>query len=262
MKSGMDEHSPTNLTSQKGTHTLPDFFSLLIDESWPFFKAHFSQYIPFYAIPAFCLMWASLLIQLSQRNILSEQQTVLLLLPLVLLFIFGYLAFLIALKGQDQNNSQILKKTLNSYFPFLLLSLFFGLLIFVGLLLLVVPGIIFIAWYYCASYVYVAEDCSIREAFVRSKQYCIGKSWQVLWRILALFFFSFSALLIVNYIFSFIFLTIFGIVFWTNQSLDPDLISYFINIPLGFAANLILVSLHIIYGYILYKKLRMMTIEL
>jgi hypothetical protein len=61
----------------------------------------------------------------------------------------------------------------------LAVSLLSALIIFVGLLLLIVPGIIAAYWLSLAPYVLIDQDCSVTEALKRSRQLVRGHGWEM-----------------------------------------------------------------------------------
>ena len=72
------------------------------------------------------------------------------------------------------------------FWSFLWISILTGIVVFVGICLLVVPGIIFAVWFYFAMYVLVVEGIKGTEALKRSKQLVAGYWWPVFGRILLL----------------------------------------------------------------------------
>lgn len=68
-------------------------------------------------------------------------------------------------------------------------SLLAGLIILLGFVLLIVPGIIFTVWYSFASWVVIAEGISGSAALKQSKNYVKDRWWSVAWRLLGIVLF-------------------------------------------------------------------------
>ena len=66
---------------------------------------------------------------------------------------------------------------------YILLSLLSGLVMLLGLILLIIPGIIFMVWYMFSTYILVTENVGGVAALKKSKSYVKGKFWGVLGRV-------------------------------------------------------------------------------
>ncbi|MBI5731836.1 MAG: hypothetical protein HY982_00550 [Candidatus Magasanikbacteria bacterium] len=67
--------------------------------------------------------------------------------------------------------------------PFLWINILASLLVFVGFLLFLVPGFIFIFWYFFAPYAFVLDNKRGYAALQKSKELVQGRFWAVVWRI-------------------------------------------------------------------------------
>ena len=79
------------------------------------------------------------------------------------------------------------------YWKFLILSVLLSLIIGFGLILLIIPGIIFGVWFAFSTFIFVEEKTGIKEAFVKSKQLVKGKFWKVFGRLVVFGLFGFLA---------------------------------------------------------------------
>lgn len=86
--------------------------------------------------------------------------------------------------GQIKNMQDELKNTVPLIFPAILASFFAGLAILGGLLLLIIPGIIFSVWFAFVLYCVVFEEKKGVEALKASKALVDGRWWSVLWGLL------------------------------------------------------------------------------
>lgn len=101
--------------------------------------------------------------------------------PIVLLALLIYGAFIYlamasvvlqvraAQGGKNLSPLAILGETKRFFWRLLGLSIAVAVVVSLGFLFLIVPGIIFLHWYFYAIFILVAEDCSMGEAFNRSK---------------------------------------------------------------------------------------------
>ena len=97
-------------------------------------------------------------------------------------------ASLYALKERESKIG--IKQSLNLGWPkiwsFLWISLLVMLACLGGMILLVIPGIIFMVWFYFSLYVFVCEDLKGSSALKRSKELVKGYWWPIFGRILIL----------------------------------------------------------------------------
>ncbi len=120
------------------------------------------------------------------------------------------------------------------------LSFLGGFIILGGLLLLVVPGIIFAVWFSLAIFVLIDEDLKGMNALLKSREYVKGKWGSVFWRN----FFIVALALIV--------------------SLVPVLVFYFLKVPSSvqkISSNIIslfLIPLVMTYAFLVYSNLKAM----
>lgn len=73
--------------------------------------------------------------------------------------------------------------SLGRVFRYIVTMLLTGVIIFVGFVLLIVPGIIFAIWFSQVSYVFVTEDVSYMRALEKSREYVRGYFWPILWKL-------------------------------------------------------------------------------
>lgn len=78
-------------------------------------------------------------------------------------------------KGQKTTLKAALQRSPHFALSFIVLGILTVLAVLGGLLLLIVPGIIFLAWFSMAAYVLVEEDISAIESMKRSKQLVKGR---------------------------------------------------------------------------------------
>jgi hypothetical protein len=70
--------------------------------------------------------------------------------------------------------------------PIIVNSILVTLLITLGSILFIIPGIIFFVWYNFTSYAIILDNKTWKNAFAASKSLVIGRWWNIAWRILAI----------------------------------------------------------------------------
>ena len=95
--------------------------------------------------------------------------------------------FLFIKDGYQGKPEKVFESSKDLFWPYLGLSILTAVLIFLWLLLLIIPGIIFSVFYVFAVYVFFCEDKRGMEAIKRSKNLVKGYFWQIFGRILFLF---------------------------------------------------------------------------
>jgi len=84
------------------------------------------------------------------------------------------------LEGNPVDIKESYKTGFKKFFPYLWTIILAGLATFGGLLLLIIPGIIFVVWFSLAGYVRIIEGTGSTAALKRSKQLVKGNWWYVL----------------------------------------------------------------------------------
>lgn len=105
-----------------------------------------------------------------------------------LISILGTASLISAVKEvpQDWKISDVIKKGWSKYLSFLLVSFLTGLIVGLGFLFLIVPGIIFTIWFAFSTYVVICEDKRGLKALSRSKELIKGYWWPAAKRIFAI----------------------------------------------------------------------------
>ena len=188
------------------THTavVPGVFSL-IKETWDtFMRSHvfFSILSLVVAIPLFLLTYASS--AAKSMGMVGAQEAWIL--PLCMFLYIGMILlvtpsiFLSLKSGERTDVSLALKKgatRMGRYFGFALVS---GLIMLLGFVLFIIPGIIFCVWYTFVGIIAVLENDTLGDALAKSKSYVKGRWWGILWRILCGFMLVYLTYLIVTFI--------------------------------------------------------------
>jgi len=113
-------------------------------------------------------------------------------LPIILVTFFisvwGNASLISAVKeiSKEWRIKDVIKNGWSKYWPFFLVSLLTGLITGLGLLLLIVPGVIFMIWFVFSIYAVICEDKRGFKALSRSRELVKGHWWSVAKRVFAL----------------------------------------------------------------------------
>jgi len=130
----------------------------------------------------------------------------------------------------ESSEKDIFKISLKMMGKFLLISLALGLIFLAGLILLIIPAIIFGVWYSLSTFLVLDKGMGIREALKSSKLMVKDKFWKVLGRI-----------------------TVFGL-FTFVISLVLTVIPYAGSMTVSFIAPLFLLPFYLLYKDLLLEK--------
>ncbi len=144
----------------------------------------------------------------------------------ILLYTLINISLIISIKERatDLTIKQVLLKGVGIFISYLWVSFLSGLAILGGLILFIIPGIIFSIWFAFSSYILISEGKKGRQALSESKELTKGYWWAIFGR------FALSTLLI-------------AIISWSP--LVGDIVSIFFGVPFG-----------TIYAYLMYEDLK------
>lgn len=222
----------------------------LLKNAWEIYKAHFWNFLAISAVPSVAVMVVGGLLGgggfLAYKLGLNKNLLVgggliigiILLIGAIYLSVWGSVALLTAIKERAQNIGfkESFTRSRHLIGAFFLTSLLVGLAVFGGLILLIIPGIIFALWFSQATYIVVNEGISGTEALKKSKTYVNGRIGAVLWRGFVIF--------LVFFLVSFIVGMVSGI-FGNDLG---ELINSLLQV--------VLAPLATIYGFLLYESLK------
>jgi hypothetical protein len=80
---------------------------------------------------------------------------------------------------RDYDIGELLRAAVPFIFPLIVTGLFYGLCVVVGLVLIIVPGLIFLTWFSLFAPAIVIEQRGIFDSFNRSRELVRGNGWRV-----------------------------------------------------------------------------------
>lgn len=257
-----------------GKIKLPSFWSLL-KESWSFYAKYWQKFLMFLIWPLLFVFSGRLFFSLLSIFLLwlnGENQTIwfvaLTIIGIVLSLVFSlflifvsvnaYIAQLMFINDPSQEVSLAnlknfwLNQTRPYFFKVFFASLIYGLLALLGLLLLIVPGIVFIIFYGFVVFEIVLNQADIENSFNKSRN-LVKNYWWPLFGKITLFFVLF--LIIGTLIGS----LVAGIVFLLNLlpmiTISSDSAEVFLDLLFDFL-NLIITPISLIFTYFIYDNLK------
>lgn len=148
---------------------------------------------------------------------------------------WGNLSLYQTIQNKNTDLFKIFKLSLKKLLPFLILSLLFELAIFGGLILLVIPGILFMIWFSLAFWIFVDQDIHGNKALLLSKKYMTGNIGYVFKKMTFIVLLSILPLLITSIIF--------------KENLILSLVTTSI-------LSALIGPLNAIYGYFIYQNIK------
>lgn len=148
--------------------------------------------------------------------------------------------FLFIRDGYKDKPEKVFKDSKSLFWPYIGLSLLTAILVFLWLLLLIIPGIIFSVFYVFAVYVFFCEEKRGMDAIRRSRKLVSGYFWQIFGRILFIF------------LVTLIFVSIVGL---PAYPLPKESVTFAIWDVVMQVINLIVAPIYIIFFFKLYRDL-------
>jgi len=157
----------------------------LLKRAWEIYRARFWTFL---GIVSFPLIVHFFLLSPLEALKIGPIFSILLELGSNFLSFWSTISLLFAIKDREEKIGilESYKRALPKIIPFIWILILTGFLTFGGLLLFIIPGIIFSVWFMFGEYVLVWEDKRGMDAILRSKQLVSGNFWKIVWRSVAL----------------------------------------------------------------------------
>jgi hypothetical protein len=217
----------------------------LFKSTWEYYKLHFKRLMKISAV-MWVIMIASyaamgLVIDLSNTKNLTPPVIVVVVIALIITIgaaIWQQVALLYGMtaEGETKGVSETYKNSRRWLIPYLWVSILSSILIVLGTVVLIIPGIILGVWFSVATYIVVAENQSGVAALKSSKNYVKGRWSKVFWRWIVILLVGLTASIVTSIIGSVV-----------GKTIQPifDIIASILYTPLV-----------LIYGYKLYQSLK------
>lgn len=111
---------------------------------------------------------------------------VVLMLIYVVLNILMTVALILALKDNSITAKEAYRRAMPYFWRYIGLSLLMSIILMVGFILLIIPGIILSVWFVFATFVLVLENGAIVDSLKKSREYVRGKWWAIFGRLIAM----------------------------------------------------------------------------
>lgn len=96
------------------------------------------------------------------------------------------IALILAIDNGSLTVKSAYRESMKMFWSYLGLTIVSSVILFVGFLLLIIPGIILSIWLAFSTFILVLERAGIKESLVRSREYVRGRWWAVFGRIIAI----------------------------------------------------------------------------
>ncbi len=111
-------------------------------------------------------------------------------------------ALILAVNNPAMGVKEAYKAAMKFFWSYIGLSILMSLIILIGFLLLIIPGIILSVWFAFASYVLVLENAGVVDSLRRSREYVRGRWWGVFGRLILMSLVAFAVSVIAAMLFS------------------------------------------------------------
>lgn len=232
---------PSPLTSSPAIVSLPKA-SQLLKEALKIYKSRFWVFAGLIIVPIILSLLIDYIVYLKVwwRGIV------------IIIYFFVYLwvsvscVYAIKERNQKIGIKESLAKGWNKLISWLWISILNIVIVGLGLLLFIIPGIIFAIWFVFSGYILVSEDLRGMEALSRSRQLVKGNWWKIFWRFLIAFFVIFIALFLIGLPFGLFCVWIFNIPDMAEEigSIIGGILGIFAT-PFGFT-----------FGFLIYENLK------
>lgn len=186
--------------------------SEFLKQSWQIYKDRFSVLVGIFVVPAILSLILQLLSLNENRSAGVSALIIIITIAAIVISIWSQGASLLAIRdGSTLNVLDYYKQSKNKIWTLILSGILSGLIILGGMILLIVPGIIFSIWFMFTMFFVMYENKNAVESLKASKALVKGDTGKVLWRMVVLIF-VYIAIYIVIIILSAIFQALGGAV--------------------------------------------------
>ncbi|MCX6743672.1 MAG: hypothetical protein NT116_05590 [Candidatus Parcubacteria bacterium] len=235
----------------------------IIKKGWQIYSKNFRLFLkPIIILAAISIVYLLFQIVTTYINIQSSFLAIItFILAIILVFIYLWMLIVIIkladalYKNQTIDLVQLYPQSMKKVPSFFWVGIVMGLVVLLGLILLIIPGIIFMVWYYFSSYVNVLEEKNNKglDALKSSKDLVKGRWFNVVWRLIVPYLIIYLPI----YIIEIIIMGIIGITLYASN-LDDNMISLILT-PFSIILdifNLCLLPLFMCFPVILYNGLK------
>jgi len=240
---------------------LPTTFELL-QKSWDLYKANKAlllKYTAMVVIPVIITSLCRLFFTRSFAQSGSNPSLLFIALASLIIFFLYLITLWASITMLRVINNRYLNAPVDSFIKELTLSLplvlpslwviiLTSLSVFGGLLLFIIPGIIFSIWFFFSVYARVLDNQKGTNALAWSKRLVQGEWWDVLWLLLSTTFIVVGGTMLVQVLMRFVFT-------YTAEVMDSRLLLY-VGVFVGLLINILITPLSAAVSTILYAELK------
>ncbi|MFH1187373.1 MAG: hypothetical protein V1688_00765 [bacterium] len=163
----------------------------LLQEAWNVYQARIKTFVGIAAVPAI-IMLLLLAILLIFRVVIFGIFFLgfgiiilfVIILPIIILQLWSQAALVVAVKasGESIGITESYKRSWNKIWPFFWMTILSAIIILIGFLFFIIPGIILAIQLSFAPYIALVEDQGALSSIKKSREYVKDFWWEVLWR--------------------------------------------------------------------------------
>lgn len=212
----------------------------LLTDSFSLVRENMFLFLGIILVPMLIAYVAGLFMPAQNTGVVSTSEwaiyIALMLVSTVVNILMG-IALILAFASRSLTIMQAYRDSLPFFFRYIGLSILMSVILLVGFLLLVIPGIILSVWFAFATFILVLERASIIQSLKRSREYVRGRWWGVFGRLIVMSIIAFA--------FSFIFVAVSSLI--TNAALSELVVTLL---------SVVLVPILVGYMYLLYQDVK------
>lgn len=104
------------------------------------------------------------------------------------------------LSNEKLSFKAVFSSSLKKLLPLIALSIILFLIVGGGFVLLIIPGIVFLVWFFFSKFLLIDQGLKIGKALSKSKQIIKGKFWSVFWNLLVFGVFTIGVGLVLGFV--------------------------------------------------------------
>ncbi|MCB9819301.1 hypothetical protein H6789_01135 [Candidatus Nomurabacteria bacterium] len=151
--------------------------------------ANFSLFLTILLIPIIVSFFTALFAPNPATGVMVTYESVIYMILMVIYVIISILmsiALILAINNNSLTAKDAYTQAMTYFWKYVGLSILMTIILMVGFLLLIIPGIILSVWFAFATYVLILENGGIVDSLKKSREYVRGKWWGVFGRLIVM----------------------------------------------------------------------------
>ena len=161
----------------------------LFKDSLSIVGANFVLFLSILLIPIIVSFFTALFAPIPATGVMVTYESVIYIILMVIYVIISILmsvALILAINDNSLTAKGAYTRAMSYFWKYVGLSLLMTIILMVGFMLLIIPGIILSVWFAFATYILILENSGIVDSLKRSREYVRGKWWGVFGRLIVM----------------------------------------------------------------------------